>query len=233
MRARQRHGPSQREKPRDQRGLMPTARPAFLFTLLAVFAVSAAYAEKPAPKPQEVFASYWTSEPGWDTELQLKNNLVSGPLTVTPFLRVASGEEIALDPVTVPSNVSVSVWVNEQLLKHSPAVLNLPNSYGSVVFRFTSLSAMNLYATAVPFLHGQPIAFPVSAHPASQSLRGNGPGSLEGIWWQPRAGLNDLLVISNSSEKKISGTLSLQCRRYSVERSAGSCSASDVAHGHQ
>ena len=188
---------------------MPTLQRALVPALATVFAVSAAYAEKPSPKPQEVFASYWTSEPGWDTELQLKNNLASGPLTVTPFLRVASGEEIALDPVTVPSNVSVSVWVNEQLLKHSPAVLNLPNSYGSVVFRFTSLSAMNLYATAVPFLHGQPIAFPVSAHPASQSLRGNGPGSLEGIWWQPRAGLNDLLVISNSSEKKISGTLSL------------------------
>jgi hypothetical protein len=26
-------------------------------------------------KPQEVFAPYWTSEPGWDTELQLKTIL--------------------------------------------------------------------------------------------------------------------------------------------------------------
>jgi hypothetical protein len=82
---------------------MPTARPAFLLTLLAVFAVSAAYAEKPSPKPQEVFAPYWTSEPGWDTELQLKNNLASGPLTVTPVLRLASGEEIPIDTVTIPS----------------------------------------------------------------------------------------------------------------------------------
>src|ERR1700689_3428590 len=157
---------------------MPSPRTILLLlTLVTTVAVSAAYAQKRSPKPQEVFAPYWTSEPGWDTELQLKNNLASGPLTVTPFLRVASGEEIALDPVTVPSNVSVSMWVNEQLLKHSPAVLNLRGSYGSVVFRFTSLSAMNLYATSIPFLHGEPIAFPVAAHPASQSLRETGPAA--------------------------------------------------------
>jgi predicted membrane-bound mannosyltransferase len=56
---------------------MPTLQRALVSALATVFAVSAAYAEKPSPKPQEVFASYWTSEPGWDTELQLKNNLAS------------------------------------------------------------------------------------------------------------------------------------------------------------
>src|ERR1700733_839406 len=190
---------------------MPTTRRALLLALVAIVAVSA-YAEKPVRQPQESFAPYWTSEPGWDTELQLKNNLASGPLTVTPVLRVASGEEIPLDPVTIPPNVSVSVWVNEGLLKHSPSLLSQPGSYGSVVFRFTSPSAMNLYATAVPSIQGEPIVFPVLAHPIWQlsgALGANGPGSLEGIWWQPRAGLNDLLVISNSSEKRISGTLSL------------------------
>ena len=28
-------------------------------------------------KAQEVFAAYWTSEPGWDTELQMKNSLAT------------------------------------------------------------------------------------------------------------------------------------------------------------
>lgn len=133
---------------------MSTSKRALLLTLLALVAV-AAYAEKLGPKPQEVFAPYWTSEPGWDTELQLKNNLASGPLTATPVLRVASGEEIPLDPVTIASNASVSVWVNEGLLKHSPSLLSQPGSFGSVVFHFTSLSAMNLYATAVPSIAGR------------------------------------------------------------------------------
>jgi|SRR5271165_4682357 len=155
---------------------MPTRRRVSLLILVVVVAVSG-YAQRPAPKPQELFAPYWTSEPAWDTELQLKNNLASGPLTVTPVLRLASGEEIPLDPVTIAPNVSVSVWVNQGLLKHSPGLLSQPGSYGSVVFRYTSLSATNLYATVVPLIHGAPIAFPIRAHPAwrpAGALRSDG-----------------------------------------------------------
>jgi hypothetical protein len=112
----------------------------FLITTSPV-AQSAPRRPLPRAAAQEVFAPYWTSEPGWDTELQLKNNLSSGQLTVTPVLRLASGEEISLDPVTIASHTSVSVWVNEGLLKHSPGQLNQPGSYGSVVFRFTSFHA--------------------------------------------------------------------------------------------
>ncbi len=157
-------------------------------------------------KAQEVFAAYWTSEPGWDTELQMKNSLSTAPLTVTPVLRLASGEEILLDPVTIASNVSVSAWVNEGLLRHAPNLLNAPGSYGSVVFRFTSLNAMNLHAIAVSSMQGEPIAFAVKAHGV---LGASLPGSLEGVWWQPRSGLKDVLAISNSSDRKIAGTLSL------------------------
>ena len=71
---------------------------------------------------------------------------------------------------------------------------------------------MNLYATAVPSIEGKPIAFRIHAHPAwnsTNTLRAQGPGSLEGIWWQPRSGLIDILVINNSSSGEVSGTLSL------------------------
>jgi hypothetical protein len=44
------------------------------------------------------------------------------PLTVTPVLRLSSGKEIPLDPVTIPSNASVSVWVHEGLLSHPAGV---------------------------------------------------------------------------------------------------------------
>lgn len=36
--------------------------------------------------PQKMFAPYWTIEPGWHSEIQLRNNLISSPLTVTPVL---------------------------------------------------------------------------------------------------------------------------------------------------
>jgi hypothetical protein len=150
--------------------------------------------------------------PGWDTELQLRNNLPAEPLTVTPVLRLPSGQEIPLTAVTIPPNASVSVSANEGLQEHAPGLLGRPDSYGSVTFRFQSHNAMNLYATAVPSMRGMPVAFRIPAHPAwnaTDTLRGNGPGSLEGIWWQERSGLKDWLVISNSSDRELSGTLSL------------------------
>lgn len=146
----------------------------------------------------------------------MKNNVASAPLTVTPVLRLASGEEIPLTPVTIAANGSVSVGVNESLQEHAPEVLGKPDSYGSVVFHFSSFHEMNLQATAIASFHGESAVFPIRAHPSSLSLvgladalRAIAPGSLEGIWWQPRSGLNDFLVFSNSSNTTVSGTLSL------------------------
>lgn len=63
--------------------------------LFCLLFANPAFSAQPVPKPQESYAPYWTSEPGWTTELQLKNNLFSAPLTVTPVLRTVSGKEIA------------------------------------------------------------------------------------------------------------------------------------------
>ena len=176
--------------------------------LLFVLSAALAYSAQPVSKPQESYAPYWTSEPGWTTELQLKNNLVSAPLTVTPVLRLASGREIPLDPATIPSNTSISVWVNEGLLAHASDLLSQPGSYGSVVFRYTSPSAGNLYANALLSIHGEPISFPMLAR--TESTIPVSPGSsLEGIWWQPRPNLNDVLIIGNHGDSQIAGVLSL------------------------
>ena len=158
------------------------------------------------PKPQESFAPYWTAEPGWETELQLRNNLASGALTVTPVLRLANGNEIPLDPVTISSNAAASIQVGEALLRRAPSLLNKPGTFGSVAFRYTSLHARNLAAVAAVHMHAQPIGYHVDAFPVSHGASG---GSLEGIWWQPRPGVKNVVVISNSSDKTIGGTLSL------------------------
>jgi hypothetical protein len=159
-------------------------------------------------KALEQHAAYWTSEPGWDTALQLKDNLASAPLTVTPILRLASGQEIPLTPVTISANASVSISVNQELREHAPDLLSQPGSYGSVLFRFSSFSAMNLHATAIPSMQGESVAFPIQARPAWDPTD-NRPGSLEGIWWRPRSDLNDILVIGNSSDKMVEAKLSL------------------------
>ena len=60
--------------------------------------VSAQAKDAPKIQPQVMFAPYWTAEPGWHSEFQLRNNLASGTLTVTPVLRLYTGQEVALTP---------------------------------------------------------------------------------------------------------------------------------------
>lgn len=168
-------------------------------------------AEKPTPKPQESFAPYWTAEPGWETELQLRNNLATGQLTVIPLLRLASGREIPLDSVTIDSNDAVSVPVADALAKHAPELLNQPGVFGSVAFRYTSLHARNLSVAVMVHMHGQPIGFHIDSYPVAKggkdgSERG---GSLEGIWWQAHSGVKDVLAFGNSSDQAVSTTLLL------------------------
>jgi hypothetical protein len=56
----------------------------------------------------EQFIAYWTTEPGWRSELQLKNNGVGHDLTVTPVLRTPDGAETGLAPVTIkPQEVNL------------------------------------------------------------------------------------------------------------------------------
>ncbi len=185
---------------------MPYFRPSLILTIALLLIPSVSYGAAPAPKPQESFAPYWTAEPGWETELQLKNNLAAGTLTVTPVLRLADGREIALAPVTIPSNAVVSVDVNESLLKHASILPASTELYGSVAFRYTAKHARNLYAAVMIHMHGQPIGYHVDAFPVLTEPRA---GSREGIWWQPRPGVKDFLALSNSLAKPIVGTLSL------------------------
>lgn len=114
--------------------------------------------------------------------------------------------------MTIAANASVSISVNESLQEHAPEILGRQDSYGSVIFRFTSFGSMNLHATAIPSLQGLPVAFHMQARNAlgpTDPSSSTGPGSLEGIWWRARTGLQDILVVSNSSDHVVGGTLSL------------------------
>jgi hypothetical protein len=178
----------------------------FRCALFLALAVTLAHGAVPTAKPQESFAPYWTAEPGWDTELQLRNNLVAGSLTVTPVLRLVDGAEIPLTPVTISPNSSASIPVSQALLSKAPNLLIQPGIFGSVVFRYTALHARNLAAVSAVHMHGQPIGYHVDAFPVSHDPTA---GSMEGIWWQPSPTVKNVMVISNSSDKKIGGVLSL------------------------
>src|SRR6267142_2676803 len=69
-------------------------------------AASQRYSNRKPPEStdNELIVAYWTTETGWKSELQLRNNLAGQDLVVTPVLRLAGdGAETALAPVTIKS----------------------------------------------------------------------------------------------------------------------------------
>jgi hypothetical protein len=153
--------------------------------------------------PHEQFAPYWTAEPGWRTELQLRNNLAQGDLTVTPVLRSANGDEYPLPPVTIAPNEIKSVDVSDAVTKSAPQLKGL---FGSVVFRYSSSGMRNLYAAVMVYDTGHPIAFHMDAFTQATDYDS---GSREGIWWLPSATATDYLVLTNKSWQALQAKLSL------------------------
>jgi hypothetical protein len=136
-------------------------------------------AKPPQPVDQEQFVSYWTTEPGWGTELHLRNNLESSNLTVVPALRTAAGVETALPSVTIKPGEVVSLDLYDTLMKAAP---QLVGAWGSLVLRYTAVVHHALYAAAMVRADGRPIAYHLDGHGQGSKYE---VGSREGIWWLP------------------------------------------------
>jgi hypothetical protein len=156
------------------------------------------------PKDFEQFGVYWTEEPGWHTDLQLRNNLAAKELVVTPALRSADGTESKLAPITIQPGDIVTVPLHEAMINASP---EFAGAYGSVVLRFRAPVGGALQSTAMIHLDGRPIAFHVDAYGQAEGLVA---GSREGIWWMPRETATDYLVLTNTGDKPLDANLILR-----------------------
>ena len=143
----------------------------FLFVILTLFVTSSTVlaqtpsgptrkAPPPPPPPpatdQQQFLSYWTTETGWRTELQLRNNQVGHDLIVTPVLGTADGTETPLSPVTVQPQEVKTVDVETAIGSSAPQLIG---TYGSLALRYRTPSQANLYAVSMVMGVGHSIAF--------------------------------------------------------------------------
>jgi hypothetical protein len=145
----------------------------------------------PALVDQQQFLPYWTTETGWHSELQLRNNLAFRELTVTPALRTPDGTETVLAPVTLMPREVKSIDLDAAIGSGSP---QLNATFGAVALRYHSLMQHNLYAAMMLRNVGHSIAFHTDA---TGVIRNYESGSREGIWWLPNDASTDYLVLSN------------------------------------
>jgi len=153
--------------------------------------------EPPTPVEQEQFISYWTTEADWHSEIQLRNNLASQDLRVTPALRTAEGVETPLSPVTIKPQEVKTIDIEEAVMGSAPQLIA---TYGSVVLRYHSLSAGNLFAMLMIRNIGHSIAYHFDGASGTQDPQG---GSREGIWWLPSSTANDYLVLLNQGQNPL------------------------------
>ncbi len=160
-------------------------------------------AKAPQPVDQEKFVSYWTTETGWSTDLQLRNNLESGELTVVPALRTAAGVETALPSITIQPGDVVSLHLSDALMKSAP---QLVGAWGSLVLRYRDTVHSALYASVMVRAEGRPIAFHLDAFGRGDNFE---VGSQEGIWWLPWDSVTGYLILTNSGDQQLEPNLVL------------------------
>jgi hypothetical protein len=165
---------------------------------------------KPPPPPppppatdQQQFASYWTTETGWRTELQLRNNQVSQILTVTPVLRTSDGTETPLSPVIILPQEVKTIDVATAI---GNSARQLIGTYGSVALRYRTSGQAALYAVSMIMGVGHSIVFHIDATGEDQT---ENVGSREGIWWLPNGTADDYLVLANQGQNPLQFALSL------------------------
>ncbi|HEY1732439.1 MAG TPA: hypothetical protein VGG15_11850, partial [Terriglobales bacterium] len=198
----------------------------FLTVVCLLSAINLVANQRMVPPPavsQELFAPYWTAEPGWHTELQLRNGRRSMQVVVTPILRLSSGQTYSLTPVSINPSDVVSIDVRQELEKIAPQILDQPGTFGSVIVRFIAPNYGNINAAVMVHEMGQPIGYHIDAFAEDPDYTA---GSREGIWWLPRAETKDNLIISNASNKANQGTLYL----YDATGKAWNQSWRDIAH---
>ena len=153
---------------------------------------------------QEQMISYWTTESGWQSELELRNNLAAGNLTVTLALRLPDGTETTLSPTTVkPQEVKV---LDLESAIVSAGARQYIGTYGSAVLRYHSPGARSLLAMVMIRHIGHSIAFHIDGTSEAPDFRA---GGREGIWWLPNDSANDYLIIANQGTKPLQANLSL------------------------
>jgi hypothetical protein len=159
---------------------------------------------QPDAADQERVIAYWTTETGWKSELQLRNNAAGQELTVTPVLRSPGGAEVPLAAVTIKPQEVKPIDLDAAIA--AVGAPQLVGTYGSVVLRYRSTSQGVLYAAIMIRKTGHPVAFHIDSRGESQDLQA---GSREGVWWLPKTTTSDWLILTNAGKNTVPVDFSL------------------------
>jgi hypothetical protein len=138
----------------------------------------------------------WRTDTGFTSTIQIKNRLVTGPMTVSPALFMADGTEYDLPAVNLPTAGVATVNINNALASLPAALASHLSQYGSATLRFTGfpfaiIAQTTFGSPSLSLSYMAPFTAIATAEPAAQTL--------EGLWWARDAGVGGFLSLSNAT----------------------------------
>lgn len=179
-----------------------------LFVALAAILISApAQTQTQTQRPknhtrpfvtQEVFANYWTIEPGWNTHFEIRNNRPDRNIDVEITINTADGTQASLGTVTAFPNEVADVDLSALVAARKPQLLTSPVRYGSASFKYVAQHSHNLYIGIMIHRMGLPISFHLDA---VFNVPEWGASTEESIWWLPKETADGFVIVSNLSPR--------------------------------
>lgn len=167
-------------------------RCAVLFVCLVVVAPTI-YAQS---SPQQLVVPYWTTEPGWNTQIEIRNNRRNKPISVQTVLRLTDGTSVTLPAITIDPAESKPVDLGLAVAAIASANVRSLPMYGSALLQFDANSSANVFAAAIVRRVGQPIAFHFDTLDPNQTSI---PGTRETLYVLPTATADSYVVGTNTS----------------------------------
>jgi hypothetical protein len=166
-----------------------------------------AQAEQPAEPITDfvVAAPYWSLEDGFTSTIELRNNRVDGPLTVTPVLYPLHGQKMMLKPLTLNPSESRLLNISEAIGKKLKGVTT---GAVEILYRHTTHGALGASLTVLN--EARSLIYNFSFQRPEQTSR------LEGLWWFLDQNTDGFTAMQNASgsEIRVTPTLYVKERAY-------------------
>ncbi|MBZ5725872.1 MAG: hypothetical protein LAP87_12850 [Acidobacteriia bacterium] len=141
------------------------------------------------PNMRQVFSPYWSIAGGYESVVQLHNNLVGQALSVRPVLLSPDGVRLELDEIKIGPNANASLDIRDALAKNHSAMQS-----GSAVFEYSHPSGSALLAETAVTQPDETMAYTIAATELGASTAGQ-----HAVFWLPSAQAGAYIAVQNTS----------------------------------
>jgi hypothetical protein len=156
---------------------------------------------------QVLWAVYWSTEPGFLSTLEMKNNRIRDTLTARVSLYFANGHEYYLPPITLGPREAVAVNLNRIMDSLPASVARGADKYGSIEVEYNGPNSASIMGGVSVVNLDQKLAWNFILYPPRP---GSDPAPLQGLFWFPDEDTDGFVAVQNVTESSLTLTPALQ-----------------------